>query len=241
MADSDLILSIDTSDRELGVDLTSRGECLGREILEQPRIHASMLVPTVLDLLSAADRTFSDLAAVAVSKGPGSYTGLRIGVSSAKGLAFALGIPLIGIETMRAMAVVQAAAGETQTYLTTLSSRRNEIYAQVWSLHEIVRPLSDVASVSMEDLPAFLSETGKRAFAVSGSGSPDVVAAFASLKEFSVVPSERTASIVEGVAVLAAERFTRQEFDDVATFEPFYLKDFVAKKGASPFAAARKR
>jgi len=243
MADSEHILSIDTSDRVLGVQIGHGSRRLGRRVIDEPKIHASLLVPTILDLLDEQDLAFSEVAAVAVARGPGSYTGLRIGVSSAKGLAYALGIPLIGIPTMHAMAVANAATGLSTALVTCLSSRKNEIYAQIWDVHEGLRPLTDVVSLSLDDAPSFLLQAGSGTFTATGSGSSDLMASVVATAgvDLAATPSYEDVATVDGVAVLAAERFARREFDDTAQFEPYYLKDFVAKKGASPFTAARNR
>lgn len=242
MAD-DLILSIDTSDRALGLEICTGGEARARRIVDEPKVHAAQLVPAVLNLLEELNLSFLDVAAVAVAKGPGSYTGLRIGVSSAKGLAYALGIPLMGIPTMRAMAVAHGTDGAADALITCLSSRKNEVFLQVWDMGESIAALSEVCSVALDDVHDLLGESGRQRFVVCGSGSTQLQAALDAAGRLTVTtsPFDDPAITVRGVSIVAAERFVRRDFDDVTTFEPFYLKDFVARKGRSPFAAARNR
>ena len=242
MADKHPILSIDTTGSVLGVDLRTEDAVLGTVIIDRPRIHASLLVPTIKSLLESSGLSMRDLQAVAVAKGPGSYTGLRIGVSTAKGLAFALNIPLMGIETMEAMAMACADTSSRDPLVTCLSSRRNEVYLQVWNIAGQPVPHSALATYRLDDAAKFLSENFQhKRLTTIGSGSEALIQTVKKSASLIVDDHTSAASTIEGVAKLAIQRFERAMFDDTASFEPFYLNDFVAKKGSSPIEAARNR
>jgi len=243
MHEEPLILSIDTSDRELGVDVSVGGESLSRRVSSEPRIHASMLVPTILEVLLQSGKVMKDLDAVAVASGPGSYTGLRIGASTAKGLSFALGIPLIAVPTMHALATAFRDLKNRAALVTCLPSRKGEVYAQIWDVAESPAALTDVVVLTVEELPDFLVTSGRNEFVAIGSGAESLLRATAGLSMVKTnnAPGDAERSTVDGVAVLAFQRFMSGGFEDVARFEPFYLNEFVAKKGSSPFEAAQNR
>lgn len=239
----DHILSIDTSDQVLGIDLSRDGEPIATHVIDEPRVHAARLVPTVVEVLNGAGCTMSDLAGVAVAMGPGSYTGLRIGVSAAKGLCYALSIPLIGIPTMDAMARALRRDRDATSLITCLTSRKGEVYAQGWMVGRTVSSVSEAVSLKLDAADEFIAAFGLSSAALVGSGSRLLLDAVTGGDELGLhrFPEEHTVATVRGVALMAAERFAQGAFDDVAAFEPFYLKDFVAKVGRSPFTAASRR
>ncbi|HUF09774.1 MAG TPA: tRNA (adenosine(37)-N6)-threonylcarbamoyltransferase complex dimerization subunit type 1 TsaB, partial [Rhodothermales bacterium] len=226
-----------------GVDVSAGGESLGRRVSAEPRIHASMLVPTILEVLLQSGKVMKDLDAVAVAGGPGSYTGLRIGASTAKGLSFALGIPLMGIPTMNALATGFHDLQNRTALVTCLPSRKGEVYAQIWDVAESPVALTDVVVLTVDELPEFVVTTGRTEFIAIGSGAESLLRATAGLSMLSInhAAGDAERSTVDGVAVLAFQRFRSGGFEDVAGFEPFYLNEFVAKKGSSPFEAAQNR
>ncbi len=131
-----LVLQIDTSTAVCSVALSARGELLSVRDLEQPNVHASQLTPMIADLLDAQQVTFGDLKAVAVAMGPGSYTGLRIGVSAAKGLCYALDIPLIAINTLTGLFEgyhENNRLSASEAYIPMLDARRMEVYTAVYN------------------------------------------------------------------------------------------------------------
>lgn len=239
----DLILSIDTSDQVLGIDLSRGGQSLVARVIDEPRVHASRLIPTVLEVLEEAGCAMTDLGAVGVAKGPGSYTGLRIGVSAAKGLCFGLGLPLVGVPTMDAMARALCRDAPPFQLVTCLASRKGEVYAQAWMISEVASSLSEPVSLPLNEAPEFVRTFGVESAAVVGSGSTAFLDACLGVDDLDLrlLPEASAIAAVRGVAILAAERSMNGELDDVASFEPFYLKDFVAKVGRSPFSAASRR
>ena len=218
-------------------------------MLHEPRVHSAQLVPLIRDVLVDAGYQRSDLGAVAVSKGPGSYTGLRIGVSTAKGLAFGLEIPIVGVATFDALAWANRAAPSAHPssprklsglsradLLTTAPSRRNEAYWQLWQVDTefpiaVTAPRSDnfadVAEVLRKlNAPLILVGEGLEAL------RPVLEAAGVSV---SVISPDESHRVIHGVSALGHHLVAEGKHEDVAQFEPFYLKEFVAKKGGSPF------
>ena len=230
-----LLLSIDTAGRQCGVALADGPSVLGSKVIDEPRVHASGLLPLIEELLKEEGHSINDLAAIAVSSGPGSFTGLRIGVSSAKGLAFGRSIPLIGIPTFEAMAAANAVHFDSGALLVTVApSRRDEIYVQGWGKDDgglaargdpqsvATRQLFDfAASLSSYGPAVWIGESASEACLSAGTGT-------------SISEPERVRAIL-GIAALGWERFEQGTFVDIAAFEPAYLKEFVAKRGASPF------
>lgn len=171
----------------------------------------------------------SNLDAVCVSKGPGSYTGLRIGVSAAKGLCYGLGIPLLSVGSLESMA--RWAKAEFSEELTDVSffcpmidARRMEVYTQVFDA--LLKPLQSV-SAEIIDENSFATELEKGKIAFVGDGA-------AKCKEVIVHPNavfiDDFNPSARGMIALAELKFSEKQFEDMAYFEPYYLKDFVAGK-----------
>ena len=224
------ILHIDTATPQCSVALSSGAELLGLRETSEKNAHSRVVTIFADELMKSADLQPSDLNAVAVSMGPGSYTGLRIGVSAAKGLCFALGKPLIAVSTLQAMAAGMKArmAGERALepdvlFCPMIDARRMEVYSALYdaSLHE-VREIR--AEIITED--SFSLELGNRRICFAGDGAAkckDLLAKHPNalfMDDF--VPS------AEYMISIALEKFLNRAFEDVADFEPFYLKDFIA-------------
>ena len=213
------ILNIETATRNCSVALAKDGETiLCREIAEQGYSHAEKLHVFIFEILKEAGINFQEIQAIAVSKGPGSYTGLRIGVSAAKGFCYALGIPLIAIDTLGILA--RQAEIRSGLIVPMIDARRMEVYSAIFDCNYI--KLRDVkAEIITTDSFAdtteniyFVGDCQEKCQAVLTKENfkflPDVV--FPSAKEMSV---------------LSFEKFAKNQFEDVAYFEPFYLKDFM--------------
>ena len=213
------ILNIETATRNCSVALANDGETiLCKEIAEQGYSHAEKLHVFIFEILKEAGINFQEIQAIAVSKGPGSYTGLRIGVSAAKGFCYALGIPLISVDTLEIIAhQVKVKSG---LIVPMIDARRMEVYSAVFDCNYI--ELRDVkAEIITEDSFAdtveniyFVGDCQEKCREVLTKENfkflPDVV--FPSAKEMSA---------------LSFEKFAKNQFEDVAYFEPFYLKDFM--------------
>ena len=217
------ILSLETSTSICSVALHECGALLALAEIKEPGAHAEKLVLLVDEVFEKAGLNFRDLDAVAVSQGPGSYTGLRIGVSTAKGIAYGLDIPLIGINTLQAMAASQP-LNPGEFVVAVLDARRKEVYTQSFgdSLHEI----SSIEAVVLEEgVFASVLEKGKVYFV--GDGADKVKEEIQHSNAFFPENWEQSLS-AKNMGQLAFEKFARQEWEDLAYFVPNYLKEFKA-------------
>ena len=224
------ILNIDTSTTVCSVALSAGGECLSMRKDESGNNHSRVIGVFTQQLLQEADSNGWKVAAVALSQGPGSYTGLRIGTSFAKGLCYGMDIPLIAIPTLKIMAwaVAQRLKAEgvhsDALLCPMIDARRMEVYSAVYNME-----LNEVEAVSAKiiDQESFSDLLANRKIYFFGNGSNKCKDAITS----------HNATFIDGVnplatdmAVMAHEAYNKKEFADVAYFEPFYLKDFIATK-----------
>jgi tRNA threonylcarbamoyladenosine biosynthesis protein TsaB len=213
------ILNIETATKNCSVALAFEGKTiLCREISEAGYSHAEKLHVFIEEVLQESGVTFQDLKAIAVSQGPGSYTGLRIGVSAAKGLCFALNIPLIAVDTLQSLATQ---VSETDgLIIPMLDARRMEVYSAIFNnKHENIRGIE--AEIITSD--SFASITEKIYFVGDCAEKCQTVLTnenFVFLKSI-VYPSANEMS------ALSFKKFIANEWADLAYFEPFYLKDFM--------------
>jgi len=221
-----LILGIETSTTVCSVALTSEGKTVATEKLFLEKSHSSLLTVVIADLLRHAGVDKQDLAAVAVAKGPGSYTGLRIGVSTAKGLTYALDKPLIAVNTLRVMAHQVNRYNVNDALLCPMiDARRMEVYTALFNdeLNEL-----DPTKALVLDEQSLAETIEQNEVLFFGNGAPKfepLVKDKANAKFIAeVTPS------AEAVAQLAFTAYQQSDFEDVAYFEPFYLKDFIATK-----------
>lgn len=217
------ILLIETSTALCSVALAEDGRIVATRESAEPRVHAAMTAPYVKEVLG--DRSVRDLDAVCVGKGPGSYTGLRVGVSAAKGLCFGAGIPLLSVGTLDTLVYQARAEGllpEGCRYVVPMiDARRMEVYSAVFTpdarqIRETKPEIIDASSFA--DL---LSE-GPVLFI--GDGVDKCREVLASPRACFAPCAPKAASM----AVPAFAAFREGRFEDVAYFEPFYLKEFVA-------------
>ena len=225
-----LILSIETGTDICSVALANDGELMALRESDEGRDHAKKVALFVDELLRETGVQPSDLDAIAVGKGPGSYTGLRIGVSFAKGLCYALNSPLIAVGSLNALTEVAREdydAGildvEEQEWSNAVlcpmvDARRMEVYTQVFNTAGT--PLSEVVAevVTEESLREWRTK-GK--LVMFGNGSAKCMELLSDAIQVSVSPSAR------GIVRLAEEAFNAGKFEDIAYFEPFYLKEFL--------------
>ena len=219
------ILNIETSTSVCSVALSANGEVLFEKASFEGPSHAALLGVFVEEALSMLKERGGKLDAVAVSSGPGSYTGLRIGVSVAKGLCFGFGIPLIGIHTLDIMAATAIKQNKTVAdclYCAMLDARRMEVYAAIYdaSLMLIRETTADI--VEAETYASYL-EKGKVCFFGNGAAKcKPVIASSNALFMEDIHP------LAVNMIPLADEAFAAGKFEDTAYFEPFYLKEFQA-------------
>ena len=218
-----LILSIETSTSICSVAIHEQGELLALAEIKEPGAHAEKLLLLVDELFEKAGLSFGDLDAVAVSQGPGSYTGLRIGVSTAKGIAYALEIPLIGINTLQAMAASQPVAPGDYV-VAVLDARRKEVYTQTFG--DSLQELSPIEAVVLgEGVFGSILEKGRVYFV--GDGVEKVKEEVKSTNALFIADWAISLS-AKNMGVLAFEKYARQEWEDLAYFVPNYLKEFKA-------------
>ena len=218
------ILHIDTSTDVCSAALTNNGVVVEEKVSYEGHSHASLLGLYVADCLKSAKENGLSLDAVAVSSGPGSYTGLRIGVSMAKGICFGLGIPLISVPTLELLAstVIRNHPEKDALYCAMLDARRMEVYAAIYSqAREQVREAkADI--VTAETYASYLNE-GKVCFFGNGSEKCKSV-----IDHPNAVFIPDVHPVAAEMVSLAEERYAKGQFEDVAYFEPFYLKEFQA-------------
>jgi len=213
------ILNIETATKNCSVSLAADGRTVAlKEISEEQFNHAEKLHIFIEDVLAEAGISLQNLDAVAVSKGPGSYTGLRIGVSSAKGLSYALNIPLIAVDTLQVLA-----AGlkiDDGVIVPMIDARRMEVFTQVYSTKSV--PLT-AAYALIVDESAFRDTEGPVHLLGDGALKCRELLNTDKFKyhEEMVYPSARE------MDSLSFKKYRAAEFEDVAYFEPFYLKDFM--------------
>jgi len=221
------ILLIETATRVCSVAIAIGGKVGGlAEDNSSQYSHSSQLTGFIEKVIKEAGMQFSQLDAVAVSMGPGSYTGLRIGVSVAKGLCYGLDIPLIAVNTLSSMAsVANSSKKEFPAYLVPMiDARRMEVYSAVFSNQ--LQPIRDTRAeiITGESFSEFLND-GRVAFFGDGAAKcREAVTHKNAIFYDDFYPS------ATGMATEASRKYSESKFEDVAYFEPFYLKDFVAGK-----------
>jgi tRNA threonylcarbamoyladenosine biosynthesis protein TsaB len=216
-----IILSIETSTRVCSVAIHQEAVLLAHQSYHLEKSHSHLLPGIVEELLANADCAGRDVSAIAVSSGPGSYTGLRIGVSTAKGLAFGWGLPFIAVPTLEIMTEQVKPFFEEAYLCAMLDARRMEVYArlslgpeEIWNTRALIVEADSFAGI--QDGPIYLFGDG--AEKTRGVIQQDNV---------HWIPNIYPDAGFMGR--LAFEKFQNEEFEDLAYFEPQYLKPFQAK------------
>jgi len=224
-----LILQVETATSVCSIALAENGRVLACREMDQRNAHAERITLFIDEVLNMTGKRYAELDAIAVSSGPGSYTGLRIGVSTSKGLSFALDRPLIAIETLAAMADGMSLRGmipnESVLLCPMIDARRMEVFTAVFDTRgNVIIPVS--AEIIDEYSFADLLQNNQMIF--FGDGAE---------KCRDILSVHTNARIVNGFINSAAhltkratEKYKKKEFVDVAYFEPYYLKDFIAGK-----------
>jgi len=223
-----VILNIETSTQVCSVCLSVDGELYGIKESHTKNSHAELLTILAQQILNEQNYELKDLDAVAVSKGPGSYTGLRIGVSTAKGLCYSLDKPLIAISTLEAMAAGMAGRLDAEKYDNILfcpmiDARRMEVYSALFA--DDISMVRDIKAEVIDE-NSFTEELKKHSIVFGGDGAPKCKEMLA--KNPNAIFLDEFFPSSEFMAALAEQKFMDKDFEDTAYFEPFYLKDFVA-------------
>lgn len=223
-----LILNIETTTKNCSVSLSKDGKEIAlKEINDGGYSHAENLHPFIETILADTQHQFSDLSAVAVSKGPGSYTGLRIGVSAAKGFCFALDIPLISIDTLQALA--HQVKIETDVIIPILDARRMEVYQTVFDLTHKRIENTKAMVVDAETYDNYLNTKKVVFLGDAVLKIKEIIQHKNAIFIDDAFPSARE------MVRLSYEKFLQKNFEDVAYFEPYYLKDFIAIKSTKKY------
>ncbi len=222
----EIILLIETATESCSVALTCNNDIIAERYIKQPKAHATLLAPYILELLEENGLSVKDCTAIAVSSGPGSYTGLRVGVSCAKGLCYGANKPLIAINTLAAIAqlakdnnplinpafiVPMIDAGRMEVYTATYNSNGEEL---------------TTTEAKILDENSFSEELSRGTVLFTGNGA----------LKFKPLVSHPNAIFYEqlphaiGMRILATKKLKEHKFEDNAYFEPFYLKDFIPGK-----------
>jgi tRNA threonylcarbamoyladenosine biosynthesis protein TsaB len=222
-----MILQIETATTSCSVALTQQGVLLCKKELNQRNVHAEVLTLFIEDIFKQAGKTYADIDAVAVSSGPGSYTGLRIGVSTAKGLCYALDKPLIAVETLKAMA--DGMIGRQGDALTAgsllcpmIDARRMEVFTAMFDINGN-KAIPTAAEIIDENSFTDLLYNHKIYF--FGDGAAKCRETLTHPNAVFIDDYENSAS---DLTVAALKKFSDKDFEDVAYFEPYYLKEFIA-------------
>lgn len=219
------ILSLETSAKVCSVAVHDDTRLLTSAEIHVEQSHASKLAPLIDDLIKFSGLDFSDLNAVAISSGPGSYTGLRIGVSMAKGLCFSLNIPLISVSTLELLAIQMKRNVDKNTLLCPMiDARRMEVYCMV-----VNTELREVQPVHAKviDAVAFSDVLEAHKIAFFGDGSPKCKVFINHPNAFFVNNIYPQAS---KLGVMAFEKLRKNKGEDIRSFEPVYLKEFLIKE-----------
>lgn len=221
-----LILHIETATQNCSVSISENGNLLALKEETGKYTHAENLSLFIKSVLEESKVDFKQLNAVSVSKGPGSYTGLRIGVSTAKGICFALDIPLISVDTLKNMACGAISQGvEADLYCPMIDARRMEVYAEIYDKNlNVVREVN--ADIVDEETYAELLKEKRVCFFGDGMAKCNELLSTCDNALF----VERIEPSAKYMTEIATEKFIKKEFEDVAYFEPHYLKDFIAGK-----------
>jgi len=220
------ILCIETGTTVCSVAIGDENGLLGVREVSDPRAHSTQLPLLISELLHSFQLSVKQLDAVAVNKGPGSYTGLRIGVSMAKGICYSAGIPLIGIGSLHSMAVgfilSDFSISAEALLCPMIDARRMEVYSALFNT--LGEPISDVKALVIEE-NSFNEYLEHQKVFFFGDGS---VKCKNVITNQNAIFIERFEPSARFMLPLALKAYINEEFDDTAYFEPFYLKDFVA-------------
>jgi len=219
-----LILQIETATTSCSVSLAENGKTIAVNEQNERNIHASHITLFIEDVLKKAGYSLKDMNAVAVSMGPGSYTGLRIGVSAAKGLCYALDIPLISVSTLESMVkgVSEHFLSDQILFCPMIDARRMEVYTAVFD-----QALNQISGIEAKiiDEGSFADLLADNRIVFFGDGAE---------KCRSVLDSNKNAEFLtefvnsaKHMSALSFIKFQKEKFEDVAYFEPYYLKDFL--------------
>ena len=197
---------------------------------EGQNAHSEKITNFIREVMEEAKIDYPQLDAVAVSQGPGSYTGLRIGVSTAKGICYAADLPLMAIDTLEAMAYgmkdkLGSQIGPDDLLVPMIDARRMEVYASIFDAN--LNKINDTAALVIDE-NSFEDLRKDHRLWLFGDGAPKLSKLFENQPNINIIDGFKPSAAY--MKVLAERALQQQQFVDVAYFEPFYLKDFIAGK-----------
>lgn len=221
------ILYIETATKVCSVALSENGRFIAIRESFDAYSHAEMLTTFIEELIKEATWNYDELDAIAVSKGPGSYTGLRIGVSSAKGLCYSLEKPLISVSTLKAMAFGMAilvdSKDEKILFCPMIDARRMEVYSAIFDKENNEVRKIEAEIIDENSLSGYLKD---HIVYFAGDGAEKCKESFANQENARFLDDFQISS--KDMIKIATQKFEQEQFEDVAYFEPYYLKDFIA-------------
>lgn len=223
-----LLISLETATQVCSVALAKDGEVVALKESSADKSHSSQITVFIEEVLRKAGVGMRDVEGVAVSEGPGSYTGLRIGVSTAKGLCYALDRPLIAVNTLQTMALgasLERNNAENTLFCPLIDARRMEVYYALYNgSNEMVKEVK-AEIVDESFLQSQFKDHEIVFFGDAVEKCQDVLE-----NNPNAIFLQNRLPTASNMAILAEKKFRAKEYEDVAYFEPFYLKDFVAVK-----------
>ena len=225
-----MILCLETATSVCSVALNSACCTLAMRETEGQNAHSEKITNFIHEVMEEAKIDYPQLDAVAVSQGPGSYTGLRIGVSTAKGICYAADLPLMAIDTLEAMAYgmkdkLGSQIGLDDLLIPMIDARRMEVYASVFDAN--LNKINDTAALVIDE-NSFEDLRKNHRLWLFGDGAPKLSKLFENQPNIHIINGFKPSAAY--MKVLAERALQQQQFVDVAYFEPFYLKDFIAGK-----------
>lgn len=219
-------LNIETATTVCSVSISENNKLLFFKELNEGFTHAENLHLFIEEALKTTNISAKQLSAISVSKGPGSYTGLRIGVSTAKGLSYALSIPLISIDTLQIMASSAIKdKKENAFYCPMIDARRMEVYTSLYDAQ--LNRISEIEALIVDEFSSQKFGAYPKIY-FFGDGMPKCKAILEQIQNVSFI--EGIYPSAEHMAKLVDYKFSSYDFEDLAYFEPFYLKDFMILK-----------
>ena len=225
-----MILCLETATPVCSVALNDGCCTIALRETEGQNAHSEKITNFIREVMETARIDYGQLDAVAVSKGPGSYTGLRIGVSTAKGICYAADLPLMAIDTLEAMAYGMNAKLGSQVagndlFVPMIDARRMEVYAAIFDAN--LTKIKDTEAMVIDE-NSFEELKQNHRLWLFGDGAPKLSKLFENQPNISIIDGFKPSAAY--MLPLAEKALKQQDFVDVAYFEPFYLKDFVAGK-----------
>ena len=217
-----LLLLLETATTMCSVALSKNGKILAIKEINNGYTHAENITVFITDVCEKAQIKLPEIAAIAISKGPGSYTGLRIGVATAKGLCYALNKPLIAINTLEAMAYGQLPKDENALYCPMIDARRMEVYCALLDAKNNFVKQTSAEIISENSFSEFLHEQKIYFF---GDGAAKCKQTLSHHKNAIFI--EDIFPSAQNMIPLAQQAFEKNNFENLAYFEPYYLKEFV--------------